>query len=202
MKTEYKIAIQKNKNQESRSKYSKYLKNILSDYSKYIKKYEILEIDSNENELSQSEKIVGNKENKDILSMYETIKKSQETAKNVYENAKELKKEVDYSIGMEYGFFGKSILYLVCVFCVYDGKNYIYERSREIQLPKEISDKILNGESSDELLKEYENYCKLIADRDKSFLSLSKYHSAKELSEKGNSFEEAGIKTFDIIFKL
>lgn len=199
MKTEYKIAIQKNKNQESRSKYSKYLKNILSDYSKYIKKYEILEIDSNENELSQSEKIEGNK---DILSMYETIKKSQETAKNVYENAKELKKEVDYSIGMEYGFFGKSILYLVCVFCVYDGKNYIYERSREIQLPKEISDKILNGESSDELLKEYENYCKLIADRDKSFLSLSKYHSAKELSEKENSFEEAGIKTFDIIFKL
>ena len=134
--------------------------------------------------------------------MYETIKKSQETAKNVYENAKELKKEVDYSIGMEYGFFGKSILYLVCVFCVYDGKNYIYERSREIQLPKEISDKILNGESSDELLKEYENYCKLIADRDKSFLSLSKYHSAKELNEKENSFEEAGIKTFDIIFKL
>lgn len=199
MKTEYKIAIQKNKNQESRSKYSEYLKNILSDYSKYIKKYEILEIDSNENELSQSEKIVGNK---DILSMYETIKKSQETAKNVYENAKELKKEVDYSIGMEYGFFGKSILYLVCVFCVYDGKNYIYERSREIQLPKEISDKILNGESSNELLKEYENSCKLIADRDKSFLSLSKYHSAKELNEKENSFEEAGIKTFDIIFKL
>lgn len=199
MKTEYKIAIQKNKNQESRSKDSEYLKNILSDYSKYIKKYEILEIDSNENELSKSEKIEGNK---DILSMYETIKKSQEIAKNVYENAKELKKEVDYSIGMEYGFFGKSILYLVCVFCVYDGKNYIYERSREIQLPKEISDKILNGESSDELLKEYENYCKLIADRDKSFLSLSKYHSAKELNEKENSFEEAGIKTFDIIFKL
>ena len=84
MKTEYKIAIQKNKNQESRSKDSEYLKNILSDYSKYIKKYEILEIESNENELSQSEKIVGNKENKDILSMYETIKKSQETAKNVY----------------------------------------------------------------------------------------------------------------------
>ena len=199
MKTEYKIAIQKNKNQESTIKGIKYLKNILSDYSKYIKKYEILEIDSNENELSKSEKIEGNK---DILSMYETIKKSQEIAKNVYENAKELKKEVDYSIGMEYGFFGKSILYLVCVFCVYDGKNYIYERSREIQLPKEISDKILNGESSDELLKEYENYCKLIADRDKSFLSLSKYHSAKELSEKENSFEEAGIKTFDIIFKL
>ena len=199
MKTEYKIAIQKNKNQESRIKGIKYLKNILSDYSKYIKKYEILEIDSNENELSKSEKIEGNK---DILSMYETIKKSQETAKNVYENAKELKKEVDYSIGMEYGFFGKSILYLVCVFCVYDGKNYIYERSREIQLPKEISDKILNGESSNELLKEYENSCKLIADRDKSFLSLSKYHSAKELNEKENSFEEAGIKTFDIIFKL
>ncbi len=199
MKTEYKIAIQKNKNQESTIKGIKYLKNILSDYSKYIKKYEILEIDSNENELSKSEKIEGNK---DILSMYETIKKSQEIAKNVYENAKELKKEVDYSIGMEYGFFGKSILYLVCVFCVYDGKNYIYERSREIQLPKEISDKILNGESSDELLKEYENYCKLIADRDKSFLSLSKYHSAKELNEKENSFEEAGIKTFDIIFKL
>lgn len=199
MKTEYKIAIQKNKNQESTIKGIKYLKNILSDYSKYIKKYEILEIDSNENELSKSEKIEGNK---DILSMYETIKKSQEIAKNVYENAKELKKEVDYSIGMEYGFFGKSILYLVCVFCVYDGKNYIYERSREIQLPKEISDKILNGESSNELLKEYENSCKLIADRDKSFLSLSKYHSAKELSEKENSFEEAGIKTFDIIFKL
>ena len=199
MKTEYKIAIQKNKSQESTIKGIKYLKNILSDYSKYIKKYEILEIDSNENELSKSEKIEGNK---DILSMYETIKKSQEIAKNVYENAKELKKEVDYSIGMEYGFFGKSILYLVCVFCVYDGKNYIYERSREIQLPKEISDKILNGESSDELLKEYENYCKLIADRDKSFLSLSKYHSAKELNEKENSFEEAGIKTFDIIFKL